>query len=128
MDKPPCGTCKDTCCHNIPMHRTELQTLQKNRPRVLNKLKIKNIGGGHLFLIGQCPWLTKDRKCAAYESRPTICRKIGTEGFPCVKQPGFQEEMDVRMQNLKSIVDDTAEKQGQTGRLKELKQRKKGIK
>lgn len=128
MDKPPCETCRDTCCHNLPMHRTELETLQKNRPRKLNKLKIKNIGGGHIFLTGQCPWLTKDRKCAAYESRPIICRVIGTEGNPCAKQPGFEEEFDVRMQNLKQIVEKTASKTGQTDRLNVLKKQGIGIK
>lgn len=91
MNSPPCSTCKANCCTYVPMTKTELETLQLDKPRMISKGKIMSAGGEELVIIGKCPWVAKDHSCSAYESRPMICRMMGTAQMPCEKMEGGPE-------------------------------------
>ncbi len=102
--KPPCETCKETCCHFIPMQRHEIEALNKVRPRKIPKHKIASLGGELYLIKGTCPWLSKDKRCSAYEARPQICRLIGTKERPCSQMKGFDEEgLKERMDKLMEL-------------------------
>lgn len=94
LENPPCSSCKANCCQFVPMEKSELEALQKLRPRKMLPGKVKSLGLGRVIIIGKCPWVAKDNSCSAYESRPMICQMMGSEKMPCEKMPGGKEAFE----------------------------------
>jgi Fe-S-cluster containining protein len=96
---PPCHGCKANCCIHVPMTKKEYRKLQNKSPRHLQSYK-KFLIGGHVLILGKCPWLTKDFKCSVYEDRPLACQVTGTTEYPCEKMPGFEEKFKEAAERL----------------------------
>jgi Fe-S-cluster containining protein len=68
------------CCGPVPFKKTVWEKFQ-NRVQIPPQQVLKDVFPGAILPItesGKCVFLTPDKRCAIYESRPNVCRLYGT--------------------------------------------------
>ena len=90
LQKTPCGTCHSECCHNVPMHRIEIEKIVKwineeMDDEYAEKLSQQKRPEGMCLFVDVEKW-----KCSIYPARPLICRLFGyAENLACSYAPAL---------------------------------------